>query len=65
MKCDVCIVGAGPAGLMAGIRSAGAGASTVIVESNTIAGRKLLKTGRGRCNLTHVGSIDDFVAAFS
>lgn len=64
MKCDVCIVGGGPAGLMAGIRSAEAGASTVIVESNTIAGRKLLKTGRGRCNLTHVGSIDDFVTAY-
>lgn len=64
MKCDVCIIGAGPAGLMVGIRSAGEGASTVIVESNTIAGRKLLKTGRGRCNLTHVGSIDDFVTAY-
>ena len=64
MEFDICIVGAGPAGLTAGIFSAESGAKTVIAESNTVAGRKLLRTGRGRCNLTHTGTIDDFVKAY-
>ena len=50
---DVGIVGAGAAGLMAAIFAAKAGAEVIVFESNTTAGRKLLKTGGGRCNLTH------------
>jgi predicted Rossmann fold flavoprotein len=50
---DVCIVGAGPAGLMAAWAAARAGASVVLVEANPVAGRKLLLTGGGRCNITH------------
>ncbi len=64
MEADVCIIGAGPAGLMAAIFSAIGGAKTVIFEANTTAGRKLLLTGGGRCNITHDCSIGDFVRAF-
>lgn len=64
MKTEVAIVGAGPAGLMAAIASAGAGAKTIIIEANPSPARKLLRTGRGRCNLTHTGSIDEFVKAY-
>ncbi|HLB73030.1 MAG TPA: NAD(P)/FAD-dependent oxidoreductase [Sedimentisphaerales bacterium] len=64
MKTDVCIIGAGPAGLCASIFAAQAGAKTLILERNTTAGRKLLRTGRGRCNLTHTGSVDDFAKAY-
>jgi predicted Rossmann fold flavoprotein len=64
MKTEVAIVGAGPAGLMAAIASATGGAETVVVEANPSAGRKLLRTGRGRCNLTHTGSVDEFVKAY-
>jgi predicted Rossmann fold flavoprotein len=60
---DVCIVGAGPAGLMASVFASQQGASVCIVERNNNAGRKLLLTGGGRCNLTHAGTIDDFVKA--
>jgi hypothetical protein len=35
-----------------------------ILESNTTAGRKLLLTGRGRCNLTHTGSPDEIIKAY-
>ncbi len=63
MKCDICIIGAGAAGLMAGIFAGRAGADVVIVERNTTAGRKLLRTGRGRCNLTHEATIEEFVRA--
>ena len=63
-KCvDVCVIGAGPAGLMAGIFAARGGARTAIVEASTTAGRKLLVTGRGRCNITHDCTVDEFLRA--
>jgi predicted Rossmann fold flavoprotein len=49
---------------MASISSAKAGAKTAIIEANTSAGRKLLRTGRTRCNLTHIGSVEDFIKAY-
>ncbi len=61
MNIDVCIVGAGAAGLMAAISSAQSGAKTVVVDSNPNPGRKLLKTGGGRCNITHAHSVDEFL----
>ncbi|MDD5134783.1 MAG: NAD(P)/FAD-dependent oxidoreductase [Phycisphaerae bacterium] len=62
IQTDICIIGAGPAGLAATI---GAKAKKVtLVEANTTAGRKLLLTGRGRCNLTHIGSIDEVIRAY-
>ena len=64
METDVCIIGAGPAGLLASVFSAQSGAKTVVVEHNTSACRKLLHTGGGRCNFTHTGSVDDFVRAY-
>ncbi|MBL7107518.1 MAG: NAD(P)/FAD-dependent oxidoreductase [Phycisphaerae bacterium] len=64
MKTDVCIIGAGPAGLLASIVSAQRGARTVIVEHKTTACRKLLHTGGGRCNLTHTGSVEEFVRSY-
>lgn len=57
----VCIIGAGPAGLMAAIHCALGNAETAVFETNTTAGRKLLLTGGGRCNLTHLASPDEFV----
>jgi predicted Rossmann fold flavoprotein len=37
---------------------------TVVIEKNTVSGRKLLLTGGGRCNLTHFDQIDEIVQAF-
>lgn len=47
------IIGGGAAGLMAGFFSAKAGSETVILEKNPKVGRKLMITGKGRCNLTN------------
>jgi len=64
MEFDVCVVGGGAAGLMASVIAARSGGAVVVVERNTAVGRKLLRTGRGRCNITHDGSIDHFVKAY-
>ncbi len=64
VKTDVAVIGAGPAGLMASIAAAKAGAKTSIIDSNAVAGRKLLRTGRTRCNLTHTGSVQEFINAY-
>ncbi len=64
MRTKVCVIGAGPAGLIAAIFAAEAGSSTAIIEANTSAGRKLLLTGAGRCNLTHQAEPAEIVREF-
>lgn len=60
----VIVVGGGAAGLMAAGQAADAGADTLLLEKMDRPGRKLTITGKGRCNLTNVATIDDFVAHF-
>lgn len=50
---DVIIVGAGAAGLMAGISAARNGAEVLILEHMDSAGKKILVTGNGKCNFTN------------
>jgi hypothetical protein len=49
---------------MASIHCAAANVETAVFESNTTAGKKLLLTGGGRCNLTHLASPDEIVRSF-
>lgn len=58
---DVIIVGAGPAGLLAAGRAAEMGGKVVILEKMREPGRKLLITGKGRCNITNNAEMDDFI----
>lgn len=51
-KFDVVVIGGGPAGMMAAGRSAELGARTVLLEKNSSLEKKLLITGKGRCNIT-------------
>ena len=64
VRIDVCIIGAGPAGLMAAVCAAREGASTLLLEAGPRCGRKLLVTGGGRCNFTHAGDANDLIQAF-
>jgi len=59
----VCVIGAGPAGLMAAIAAGQNGQPAILLERRSVAGSKLLLTGGGRCNLTHAGTPADFVRA--
>ena len=49
----VVIVGGGAAGLLCGYFAAKGGASALIVDKNTRPGRKMMISGKGRCNLTN------------
>lgn len=49
----VIVVGAGAAGMMAGGVAAQNSASVTIIEKNQRVGRKILITGKGRCNITN------------
>ena len=53
MKYDVVVIGGGPAGMFAAITAAKQGRSVLLLERNDRLGKKLLITGKGRCNVTN------------
>lgn len=57
----VVIVGGGPAGIIAAISAAQSGDNAVIIEKNNSLGKKLLITGKGRCNITSSVDIEEFI----
>lgn len=58
---DVLVVGAGPAGLLAAGRAAELGGKVLVLEKMRSEGRKLLITGKGRCNITNDAAIGEFI----
>ena len=57
----VVVVGGGPAGIIAALSAAQCGANGTLLEKNTSLGKKLLITGKGRCNITSSIDISDFI----
>ena len=53
MKYDGIVIGGGPAGMMAAITAAKLGNRVLLLERNGRLGKKLLITGKGRCNVTN------------
>lgn len=53
MSYDVIVIGGGPAGMFSAITSASRGAKVLLFERNDHLGKKLLITGKGRCNVTN------------
>lgn len=58
----VLVVGAGPAGLMAAGSAAMYGADVTILEKNSRVGKKLLITGKGRCNITNNCDVSTYIS---
>ena len=57
----VIIVGGGPAGMLAAISAAKENVEVILLEKNNCLGKKLLITGKGRCNITSSIDIDEFI----
>ncbi len=53
MKKRVIVIGGGAAGMMAAGTAAERGYSVALIEQNKILGKKLMITGKGRCNITN------------
>lgn len=59
MSKSVIVVGGGPAGMIAAGTAALYGCKVLLFEKNKILGRKLLITGKGRCNVTNFCDVDN------
>ena len=57
----VIVIGGGPAGIMAAITAAENGNKVTLLEKMERLGRKLLITGKGRCNITSSLPINEFI----
>lgn len=57
----VVIIGGGPAGMMAAISAAQKGDKVILIEKMKTLGRKLLITGKGRCNITSSLPMEEFI----
>lgn len=59
---DTAVIGGGAAGLIAAGAAAQNGKNVVLIEKNDILGKKLLITGKGRCNVTNNSDINNLIA---
>lgn len=55
------VVGGGPAGMIAAKVCADNGDDVVLLEKNEMLGKKILITGKGRCNITSSLDMDEFI----
>ncbi len=64
MTNEIIVIGAGAAGMMAAIQAASNGNSVTMLERNDRPGRKIVITGKGRCNVTNATNLlNDLIAA--
>ncbi len=57
---DIIIAGAGAAGLMSAVTAADNGKRVLLIEKNQRVGKKILITGKGRCNVTNACTSEEF-----
>lgn len=58
----VLVIGGGAAGMMAACQAAVNGNAVTLLEQNEKLGKKIFITGKGRCNLTNAGEMEDLFA---
>ena len=63
-KLKVVVVGGGAGGMMAAGKAAQNGASVLLIEKNKRLGKKILISGKGRCNLTNTANIEEIINNF-
>jgi len=62
---DITIIGAGPAGILAAGQAASLGVKVLLLEKMEKPARKLRITGKGRCNITNMKSLDEYLKEIS
>ena len=60
----ILIIGGGAAGMLAAGQAAASGAEVVLLEKMQRPGRKIAISGKGRCNITNVADLPDFIEHF-
>jgi len=61
---QIIVIGAGAGGMMAAGRAAEKGAKVLLLEKMEQPGKKILVSGKTRCNLTNAREIEDFITAY-
>ena len=61
---DIIVIGGGAAGLMAAGRAAELGAKVLLLEKTDSCGKKILVSGKTRCNLTNSAELNNFIAMY-
>jgi len=60
-KFETVVIGAGPSGCFSSIFAKEKRRKVALIEKNKIIGKKIFLTGNGRCNLTNLNSLEDFI----
>lgn len=60
----VIVIGAGASGMMAAGHAAESGANVLLLEKTERPGKKILISGKTRCNLTNIRDLDNFIAMY-
>lgn len=60
----VIVIGGGAAGMIAAGTAAKYADKVIIIEKNNLFGRKLLITGKGRCNITNAADLEDMIQMY-
>src|SRR4030042_889899 len=61
---QVIVIGAGASGMIAAGRAAQSGANVLLLEKTERPGKKILISGKTRCNLTNAKELDNFIAMY-
>jgi hypothetical protein len=64
MDWDIIVVGGGAAGLMAAGKAAESGAKVLLLEKMDGCGKKILVSGKTRCNLTNSAELKNFISMY-
>ncbi len=62
MNKKIIVIGGGPAGMMAAVKAAENGAEVTVLEKMGRAGKKMLITGKGRCNITNASEVPELIS---
>jgi len=61
IKMNIIVIGGGPAGMMSAITAAENKHKVILIEKMNMLGKKLLITGKGRCNITSSLYMSEFI----